>query len=92
MCMSGTDKVRWATRTFGPGGDLIWIEDPNGDHYLVPRETWERVVESLKEIEAFRLRNLETTCPDCDDGCSHGARKDRILIAARRALKEIGGE
>lgn len=48
----------------------------------------DRLREALEEVIALRAYQLEQTCPDCEDGCTHGVRHDKLTLAARAALKE----
>jgi hypothetical protein len=40
---------------------------------------------ALDGIETYRKRQLYETCPDCEDGCTHGAAYDPILLFVKAA-------
>ena len=79
--MSG-DKARLVIRTRVMRWDRsipissVWTSDPNGTHYLVEREAWERTVEALQRYR---------------DETPLGHQPHMIAHGVDEILKEIGG-
>ena len=41
---------------------------------------------ALKEVHRVRLRQLWSSCPDCEADCTHGAEHDVVLAVVNPAL------
>jgi hypothetical protein len=67
-------KVRRVSSWNHDGAEVI-VDAPNGTHYLVPVEMWERVVGALRELSRAYSKDTPSGMAEI----------------ARRALAEIGG-